>query len=254
MLCPIFSERKDKLKIMISANIKNISLFDTTSWKDKIFLTFDVDWASDEVLSFVLDIIEKQDVKATFFFTHETILLDRMKNNSNIELGIHPNFNPLLNGDVRYGKDIDEVIDSFMKIVPDAVSVRSHSMTQNTLILDSFTKHGLKYDCNHFIPVSAGIELEPWFLWNKQLIKVPYYWEDDVHCMYDWEWNVKPYLNQEGLKVFDFHPIHVFLNTEHLDRYEKFKESQKHDNLSYHVNTQHYGTYTFLMDLIKVGI
>ena len=24
-----------------------------------------------------------------------------------------------------------------------------------------------------------------------------------------------------GLKVFDFHPIHVFLNTEHMDRYEQ---------------------------------
>ncbi len=24
----------------------------------------------------------------------------------------------------------------------------------------------------------------------------------------------------DGLKVFDFHPIHVFLNTENLERYE----------------------------------
>jgi len=27
--------------------------------------------------------------------------------------------------------------------------------------------------------------------------------------------------NRPGLKVFDFHPIHVFLNTELLDRYDR---------------------------------
>lgn len=35
---------------MVFENIKNISIKDKASWRDKIFLTFDVDWASDEVL------------------------------------------------------------------------------------------------------------------------------------------------------------------------------------------------------------
>ena len=43
-----------------------------------------------------------------------------MRANQNIELGIHPNFNPLLNGDFRYGKSIDEVIKYYKKIAPEA--------------------------------------------------------------------------------------------------------------------------------------
>ena len=95
---------------MIFENIKKIDISNPISWQDKIFLTFDIDWCSDEVLLYTLDIIEKYDIKATFFITHDTTLLERMRANQNIELGIHPNFNPLLNGDFRYGKSIDEVI------------------------------------------------------------------------------------------------------------------------------------------------
>ncbi|RAZ55305.1 hypothetical protein CHL10074_05170 [Campylobacter hyointestinalis subsp. lawsonii] len=102
---------------LLFENIKNIQVKDTLSWKDKIFVTFDMDWCSDDVLSYTLDIIEKYDLKATFFVTHQTTLLERMKDNPNIELGIHPNFNFLLNGDFRQGKNIDEIIKFYKNII-----------------------------------------------------------------------------------------------------------------------------------------
>ena len=77
--------------------IKTINVKNKPSWDGKLFLTFDVDWCSDEVLSYTLDIVEKYDINSTFFITHQTALLDRMRENPKIELGIHPNFNPLLN-------------------------------------------------------------------------------------------------------------------------------------------------------------
>lgn len=232
-------------------NIKNINLENSSSWEDKIFLTFDIDWCSDEVLSFTLDIIEKNNIKATFFVTHETKLLDRMRANPNIELGIHPNFNPLLIGDFRYGKNFEEVIEYYKNIVPEAVGVRSHSMTQNSPILDTFEKFGLIYDCNTFIPYSSNIEVKPYNHWTDKLIKVPYFWEDDVHGIYGWKWDVKQFSNYNGIKVFDFHPIHVFLNTEHLDRYEKSREWHNcEENLPKH-RYEGYGTHSFLIDLLK---
>ena len=57
---------------MVFENIKNINVINPSSWKDKMFLTFDIDWCSDEVLLYTLDIIEKYNIKATFFVTHET--------------------------------------------------------------------------------------------------------------------------------------------------------------------------------------
>jgi len=88
--------------------IKTINVKNKPSWDGKLFLTFDVDWCSDEVLSYTLDIVEKYDINSTFFITHQTALLDRMRENPKIELGIHPNFNPLLNGDFQYGRKCEK--------------------------------------------------------------------------------------------------------------------------------------------------
>ena len=57
-------------------------------------------------------------------------------------------------------------------------------MTQSSGLLALFKDMGLTYDANHFVPVQTGIELKPWKLWND-LIRVPYFWEDDVHVLYD---------------------------------------------------------------------
>jgi hypothetical protein len=235
-------------------NIKtiNIDASDSSSWENKVFLTFDLDWCSDEVLSFTLDIITQYDIKVTFFVTHKSSLLEMMKNDPNFELGIHPNFNFLLQGDFRYGKNIDEVIKYFKNIVPEAVSVRSHSMTQNSYILESFEKFGLIYDCNTFIPFSSNIILRPYKYFTGKIVKVPYFWEDDVHVLYRWDWDVKKFLRTPGLKVFDFHPIHVFLNTEDIKRYNSAKPYFKdYKKLKDFINTESYGVRKFLIDLIE---
>jgi hypothetical protein len=231
--------------------IRNIDPINEDSWQNKVFLTFDMDWCSDEVLSYTLNIIEKYNIKATFFVTHKTDLLTRMNSNKNIELGIHPNFNPLLSGDFKYGKNVDEVIMYYKQIIPNAKSVRSHSMTQSSLILNSFETFNLTYDCNTFIPYSSNIKLKPYKHWSNRLIKVPYFWEDDIHCLSHDPWNIQPYLRRHGLKVFDFHPMHIFLNTEDLQRYENSREDffdftklQEKRNLTF------YGVENFFLEII----
>lgn len=136
--------------------IKNINIHEENSWKDKIFLTFDLDWCLDETLQDTLDLLEKYDAKATFFVTHKTELLSQMRQNPNIELAIHPNFNFLLEGDFQQGKNINEIIEYYLKFVPDAVSVRSHSLTQGSKIVSAFEYYGLLYECNSLVPLSGG--------------------------------------------------------------------------------------------------
>ncbi|MBK7450428.1 MAG: hypothetical protein IPJ47_13810, partial [Anaerolineales bacterium] len=101
-------------------------------------MTFDIDWAHDDVLNDTIDLVEEANIAATWFVTHETPLLSRLRANSKFELGLHPNFNFLLEGDIRNGKNCHEVIDRMYAIVPEAVSARSHSMTQNSGILELF--------------------------------------------------------------------------------------------------------------------
>lgn len=102
---------------MVFGNIGEIDLENPGSYQ-KIFLTFDIDWASDEVLEYCIDIVEKANIKATWFVTHETPLLGRLRANPNFELGIHPNFNPLLEGNFAYGKNYKEVFKVFFKYCP----------------------------------------------------------------------------------------------------------------------------------------
>lgn len=204
------------------SRIFDIDLENEYSWRDKIFLTFDIDWAHDEVLEDTINLVEKADVAATWFVTHDTMFLARLRANPKFELGIHPNFNFLLQADSRNGANAGEVIDRLLQIVPEAKSVRSHSLTQSSILLQLFLDKGLTHECNHFIPEQAAIELEPWHLWNG-LIKVPHFWEDDVACMYAKNTLIQDLLvrAEGGVRVFAFHPIHIFLNTNTLECYER---------------------------------
>lgn len=219
--------------------------------EDKIFITFDLDWCSDEVLLFTLELVNQYNMKCTIFVTHETPILKYLRENPKIELGIHPNFNCLLNGNTQYGKNIEEVIDYYLNIVPQAISVRSHSMTQNTEILQLFSKKGLVFDCNTFIPFSSGIILKPFRYFIKNIIKVPYFWEDDVYIISEKKYKVDDYIKYPGLKVFDFHPIHIYLNTEKIERYNEAKKELNHTRLRNLINTKSYGIRNFFIDLIE---
>ena len=235
-------------------NVSSIQIDNPSSWEDVIFLTFDIDWVHDRLLAETIDLVEQAHVKATWYVTHDTPLLDRLRANPKFELGIHPNFNFLLEGDARNGRNARDVIERLQTIVPEATSVRCHSMTQSSQLIALFKEMGLSHDANHFVPAQTGFELKPWKLWND-LIRVPYFWEDDLHVLY--EYTGEPQSNPDelvrmggGLKVFDFHPVHVFLNTESLDRYEQTRPlHQTPDELIKH-RYQGYGTRNRLIELL----
>jgi hypothetical protein len=189
----------------------------------EIFLTFDLDWACDEVLADTIALVEDADAYATWFVTHGTPLLKRLRSNPRFELGIHPNFNNILMGKPEpcNGKNADETIEKLRAIVPEAKTVRSHSTTQSSLLLQLFLNKGLTHHCNNFIPHQSKIELFPWYQWNG-LIAVPYFWEDDVAIVQEERLGeIERLTSRKGLKIFNFHPIHVFLNTERIERYEE---------------------------------
>lgn len=185
----------------------------------RLYLTLDVDWACDAVIDNCADIFIAHKVPATWFITHDSPVLERLREVEYFELGIHPNFNFLLNGDFRNGRCAEEVVDRLLAVVPEATSVRSHSMTQSSVLIDLFSRKGLTHESNHFIPEQAGLELKPWRHW-VDIVKVPYFWEDDVYCLSPENTPISELVYRQGLKVFDFHPIHVFLNSESMQRYD----------------------------------
>ena len=241
------------------SKISSIQIDFEGSFENQLYLTFDIDWAHDEVLSDTVDLVEKAGACATWFVTHKTPILDRLKANKKFELGIHPNFNFLLKGECEASVSAEEVVKNSLKIVPSAKAVRSHSMTQSSILLDIFDKFHLKYDVNHFVPHHLGIKLKPWKLWNG-LTRVPYCWEDDIHILYenlDYSEFQSPVdialdASSQGLKVFDFHPIHVFLNTESLERYEATRSIHQYPEELIKHRYNGYGTRNRLIELLEL--
>lgn len=231
--------------------ISSIDINESKSWQGKVFLTFDIDWAHDIVLLDTIDLLESAGVSATLFVTHETKLLERLRANNKFELGVHPNFNFLLDAKGVSGGNAKQVVEQILALVPEAKSVRSHSMTQNSRLLDIFKESGLTHDVNHFIPAHTNIELCPWYLWNG-LCRIPYFWEDDIACMYSLKDNMEELALSQSLKVFDFHPIHIFLNTEHLDRYERTRHLHSNPNELIKHRYEGEGTRTRLIELLKL--
>ena len=233
-------EKKEHPGAMKTDLVSSINVDDAKTWQNKNFLTIDVDWAHDEVLTDSIGLVEKTGVCATWFVTHETTCLELLRRNPRFELGIHPNFNPLLSGNNSLGRTAEEIVDRLLEIVPEAKSVRSHSMVQSSVLLDLFCDKGLTYDCNHYIPQQSQIILKPWHLWNG-LIRVPYFWEDDLSCIYKDFFDTTSLLNRKGLRVFCFHPIQLFLNTIDINDYEETRNFHRKPNelIKYRKNSPH---------------
>jgi hypothetical protein len=140
------------------------------------------------------------------------------------ELGIHPNFMP----ESSHGSTMPEVLDHVLRIVPEAVSMRTHNLVQSSDLV-RFLIHDtpIQADVSLFTP---GIpDVQPVQHWNggKYLLRLPFVWSDD----YEWqkpapEWHYSQPQNR-GLNIYGFHPIHIYLNSCNVERYQRLREDPR---------------------------
>lgn len=225
------------------------------SWEGKWFLTFDMDFALDEVIEDTLDLLSGFDVRSTFFLTGATSQIDRIRETEAIDVGIHPNFNPLLGGTCDPGESAKKALDNLLKLFPEAKSVRSHSLTQSSRLNQLFKDYGLTHESNTFVPSGRAKAPSPWVDWTG-LVRVPFHWEDDVYCLYRTADVPEPAAAEvlsrnHGFCVFNFHPIHVFLNTESLAHYEAARPFHQDLRMLSGYRNQDYGTRDRLVELLR---
>ena len=175
-----------------------------------------------------MDLLESSGCKATFFTTHMTHanreIIDRGHN-----LGIHPNFLP----GSSQGSSIQEVISECLRYAPDAWCMRTHALVQSTPLLhEIFSKFPqLKLDVSLFMHRSSFSHKVRWDFNGVSFDRLLYNWEDDAQFS-SFMNNKIPELFFGDLTVFDFHPIHVFLNSTDGSEYHKLKSEQSHIPLS----------------------
>jgi len=217
---------------------------------DNIYITFDIDWAPDYILEHCIEFCGELDMRVTYFATHQTKLLDQINCSNDNELAVHPNFDNLLNRKEGQ-KGVEIILKELRDFAPSARSIRSHSVLQSARLLDIFAASGFTHDVNTWIPHWSGIQLGPWKDHNG-IVMVPFYWADDIYCVNQQSRNVRGLLDRPGLKVLDFHPVHLYLNT---DSYELYESSKPYHNEPkalerYRNNSTKNGVRVFLEELI----
>ncbi|WP_173984905.1 hypothetical protein [Magnetospirillum sp. SS-4] len=191
-----------------------------------IGLTFDVDWAPDWAIALCVDLCASAGVPATFFVTHSCdILADLRRAPDRTELGLHPNFLP----GSSHGATPEAVLEHCLALLPEARSMRTHSLVQSTPLLGMVADHTpIDVDVSLFLPFHRFLHATalPVGRSGRMIRRLPYLWEDDIAAGWPgWDWETGGVPTDGGLCILAFHPIHVALNTASLDRYDALKDS-----------------------------
>ena len=190
---------------------------------NEIVLTLDVDWAPDCAINFVAERLLAHRVRATWFVTHTSPAILALRRYPDLfELGIHPNFLP----GSTHGETPEVVLRHCMALVPHATSMRSHALMQSTPLLDTVMRETpIETDVSLFLPRAKAVEFIEYHRPGRTLLRVPYVWEDDFEMESgDPCWELSPLFGRgEGLKVFNFHPIHIYLNSADIGPYHRLK-------------------------------
>ena len=111
--------------------------------------------------------------------------------------------------------------------------MRTHSLVQSSPLLhEIFLKFPqLKLDVSLFMHRSAFAHKVKWEFDGVTFDRLLYNWEDDVQFS-NFNKDNLPDLFFGELTVFDFHPIHVFLNSTDGNEYRNLKLEQSHLPLS----------------------
>lgn len=179
---------------------------------DRVCLSFDIDWAPEPVCRHLLDQLEEADVSATFFLTDSPDLNLPERH----ERALHPAFQDLGTG--------REATAALKARHPGALGVRSHCLVTSSPLNFAWRGLGLEYTSNYLLHGQPGIRPVPT---PQGVVEYPVFFMDlswvRLHQGRILNADPGPLLKTPGLKVFDFHPLHLYLNTASLDQFERAK-------------------------------
>ncbi|MFH1357408.1 MAG: hypothetical protein ABII18_09795 [bacterium] len=218
-----------------------------------VYLLFDIDWASDEMIDYVADILIEKNICATWFVTHDSPAIERLKAHPDIfDLGIHPNFNL----ESTQGKNPEKILDNLLQIIPNAKFVRTHGLLQSTNLLALMASKGLVADFSLYLPRQWEAKPHELYFENgNKIIRVPFHWEDDLEmCRPDRLFEVNLLPKKVNSMMFAFHPVHVFYNTCYLANYRHLSKTESEMPTQQSDDSNDFGSRTFLLDLIESKI
>lgn len=219
-------------------------------------LTFDLDWAPDPMVSLCLSLLDAAGVTATFFTTHHTDLNEEIRRQGH-ELGIHPNFLP----GSSHGTGVSEVVDTCLSFAPEARYMRTHALVQSTPLLSEVFDDNpqLMTDVSLLMHGVPNVRRGMGSTGSRVFERILYNWEDSCECLNRTTcFGDNP--PDEGSWIFNFHPIHVGLNSTDGGEYRMLCDSLGGRSLTdaTSAETDRYvragvGTRTFFESILEAG-
>lgn len=212
-----------------------------------ICLTFDTDWCPELLVEHTLNLAKPVDGQLTFFCTGVYATLKREA--ERVELALHPNFH-------QGGEDPDDTLTKLSSQLPEAVGLRGHSCADSHRILALLRKHRLRYTSNTAPLFAEGLRPHE-HPWGGH--ELPIYYMDNLDFLRLDHWDgavafapevIECAVKQPGLFVFDFHPVHLTLNTPSQGYYEANKHRYQDAPALLERTHAGRGTRTFFIELV----
>ena len=219
--------------------------FDTLN---NLILSFDIDWAPEFMIEDLLNITHK--INLTIFNTHKSKILKTIDKNR-ISLGIHPNIQKNSSQGINALK-----VKNFVKKIGNIEYLRFHLLGHSYRDLKFFANKGAKIDSS--IMLINQNYLTPVYHPDIDLVRVPYIWEDGMTLNFKTNIRNSLNLNSPGLKILNFHPIDVYLNTSSIEQRNMFKKSFKSvlnaskSEAEKFINKRNYGIRNFLIHILNL--
>lgn len=188
--------------------------------------TGDQDWAPEWATGMQVQMHRDAGIPLHMFCTSPSAVMTA-RDGSQLSAGIHPNFLP----GSSHGSSYAEIVETCMRMYPDVTTARCHAFTETSAAIRALAGAGIVADSN------GATHLQPWiapFVHYTGIVRFPVFLEDDV--MMDLHQGVPsfaeviPWLTTPGLKIFNFHPSHVGLNSASFDDYNAHRDALMSDD------------------------
>ena len=227
------------------------------NYNNQFLITLDTDWAPDFVLKEVSQLFEEAGVKSTWFITNTSASLERLRKQGELfELGIHPNF--MKNS--SHGAQVLDVVKHMNSLEPAAVSNRMHGLVETWEILETIVQNTkIQIDSSVFLPFAENLGPVTLKIGGRELVRIPFVCGDDYELVnHNLNWKINELKRLNGIKIINFHPIHVYLNSSSIGGYQEIKNNLnvglnevQEEELEKYKNRDAFGVKTFLMDLLE---
>lgn len=203
-----------------------------------VCLTFDTDNCPELAIEFVQKRLERHGLAGTFFCTQRYESLSEPN-----EAATHPFLREFYKLDEMF-KPLDKLIEQ----IPEAIGNRCHQLTSNGALYRHLAEKKFLYDSSW--PMYMHNNIKPIRL-HTGVLELPIFYAENLIIDQGMSESFLDGLRAPGLKVFLFHPVHIFHNSNKKTFYEIMKVPYP-DRYVPELITQGGGVLTFFDALLEI--